>query len=100
MRFFSWIFLSRRWETDKGNLEGGIGRLANFSPMWLILFPEGTNMSRNARAASQKWSSKSGTPDLKHVLLPRSRGLQSCLQGLSTNVEWVYDCTIAYDGIK
>lgn len=56
-------------------------------------------MSRNARKASQKWSEKSGTPDLKHVILPRSRGLQTCLQGLEGSVEWLYDCTIAYEGI-
>lgn len=68
-------------------------------PMWLLLFPEGTNMSRNGRNASAKWSSKSGIPDLKHTLLPRSRGLQFCLDGLSASVQWVYDCTIAYEGI-
>ena len=66
----------------------------------LLLFPEGTNMSRNARATSQKWSKKSGIPDLKHVLLPRSRGLQCCLKGLSGSAEWLYDCTVAYDGIR
>ncbi|KAK4501177.1 hypothetical protein PRZ48_006983 [Zasmidium cellare] len=102
MKFFSWIFLSRRWETDRVIFEGGIERLADCrtpDSMWLLLFPEGTNMSRNARAASQRWSEKSGTADLKHVLLPRSRGLQCCLQGLSTTVDWLYDCTIAYDGI-
>ncbi|KAF2159893.1 hypothetical protein M409DRAFT_70776 [Zasmidium cellare ATCC 36951] len=103
MKFFSWIFLSRNWEADRVIFEGGIERLADIrtrDSMWLLLFPEGTNMSRNARAASQRWSSKSGTADLKHVLLPRSRGLQCCLQGLSSTVDWVYDCTIAYDGIR
>ena len=63
------------------------------------MFPEGTNLSPNARAKSRKWAEKSGIKDCEHVLLPRSTGLKFCLEELGNTVEWVYDCTLAYEGI-
>lgn len=36
---------------------------------------------------------------MKHGLLPRSTGLQFCLQELKTTTNWLYDCTIAYEGV-
>jgi len=37
---------------------------------------------------------------MKYTLLPRSTGLFFCLQQLQGTVEWVYDCTIAYEGTR
>lgn len=67
--------------------------------MWLLMFPEGTNLSRNGRAASVRWAKKQGIPDLEYQLIPRSTGTYFCLKGLDSTVEWVYDCTLAYDGV-
>lgn len=68
-------------------------------PMWLLLFPEGTNISTNGRAKSKAWAEKSGQKDLQHCLLPRSTGLHFCLDELKDTVEWVYDCTLTYEGV-
>lgn len=79
-----------------------MSRLADakaLDPMWLLIFPEGTNLSRNTRKASVAWAKKSGRQDFKHLLLPRTRGLQYCLEELGSTVEWVYDCTLAYSGV-
>src|SRR5436190_331164 len=35
----------------------------------------------------------------KHALLPRSTGFRFCLQNLASSVHWVYDCTLAYEGV-
>ncbi|OAL42539.1 putative acyltransferase [Pyrenochaeta sp. DS3sAY3a] len=102
MMFFSWIFLSRRWEADRHRLQHRLSRLSSskvLTPMWLLIFPEGTNLSRGTRGVSQKWATKMGIPDMKHCLLPRTRGLQLCLEELKDTVDWIYDCTIAYEGI-
>ncbi|RYO63352.1 hypothetical protein AA0113_g6085 [Alternaria arborescens] len=102
MMFFSWVFLSRRWEADRPRFEHRMSHLSNPSlqqAMWLLIFPEGTNLSGNTRGMSEKWASKMNIHDLKHVLLPRTRGLQFCLEALNPTVKWVYDCTIAYEGI-
>ncbi|KAH9845463.1 acyltransferase-domain-containing protein [Teratosphaeria destructans] len=102
MQFFSWIFLSRRWETDKERLRQSIDALSDpvqKSPMWLLIFPEGTNLSKRSMSLSQKWAAETGLAPFELTLLPRSRGLQVCIEGLRGSVDWLYDCTIAYEDI-
>ena len=110
MIMFDFIFLARHWAQDKMALKKGIDRLKlrdgevpkggdQPDPMWLMVYPEGTNLSANTRRKSAVWSAKSGIPDFEHVLLPRSTGLQYCLQELAGTVDWVYDVTVAYEGI-
>ncbi|RYD46746.1 MAG: lysophospholipid acyltransferase family protein [Verrucomicrobiaceae bacterium] len=67
--------------------------------MWLLIFPEGTNLSGVTRQKSAQWAEKTGVKDMKHQLLPRTTGLQFCLSELRQTTNWLYDCTIAYEGI-
>ncbi|KAI9892324.1 MAG: hypothetical protein M1814_001524 [Vezdaea aestivalis] len=110
MMFYDFIFLSRKWAVDETRLIRAMKHLTTLSPsrffpskvldpMWLLIFPEGTTLSRNGRNKSQAWAKKQGINDMKHLLLPRSTGLHLCLQGLRGSVDWVYDCTVAYEGI-
>lgn len=114
MQFYRFIFMARKWATDQERLRYRLqklnsqhtGPLSNSSqpnqqldPMWLLIFPEGTNLSGNTRKQSQKFADKSGIPNLRHQILPRSTGLQFCLQELKDTVGYVYDCTIAYEPI-
>ncbi|KAI9881788.1 MAG: hypothetical protein M1823_006501 [Watsoniomyces obsoletus] len=68
-------------------------------PMWLLLFPEGTNLAPDTREKSKTWAQKSGITDTQHVLLPRATGLQFCIDELKGSVDYLYDCTIAYEGV-
>ncbi|KAI8941019.1 hypothetical protein NX059_002265 [Plenodomus lindquistii] len=110
MMLFGFIFLSRKWSRDKDRFQyrlrklsarhdGPMSGTAGLDPMWLLIFPEGTNLSDNGRIASKKWADKNGIPDLRHALLPRSTGLSFCLQELRDTVEYMYDCTLAYEGV-
>ena len=110
MMFFSFVFLSRNWAHDKPRFQYRLRKLKSrhrgqkgedqvLDPMWLLLFPEGTNISKNGRAKSKAWAEKSGQADLEHCLLPRSTGLFFCLEELGDTVEWVYDCTLTYEGV-
>ncbi|KAF2720502.1 acyltransferase-domain-containing protein [Polychaeton citri CBS 116435] len=116
MMFYRFIFMARKWAKDQERLRYRLQKLntatsspldsasqatgaSQLDPMWLLIFPEGTNLSGNTRKSSVKWATKSGIQDTKHVLLPRSTGLQFCLQELRDTVEYVYDCTIGYEGI-
>ncbi|KAF2095096.1 acyltransferase-domain-containing protein [Rhizodiscina lignyota] len=109
MQFYSFIFLSRKWETDKPRIahrlqklnmtHPGPGGKRHLSPMWLLIFPEGTNASENGRKKSKSWADKTGIEDARHVLLPRSTGLQFCLEELHETVDYIYDCTMAYEGV-
>ena len=100
MQFSQFIFLKRNWEKDKVNLATHLAKLNKLAePMWLMLFPEGTNLAPSTRKASKKWAKRNELEDMKHTLLPRSTGLHFCLQELRHTVDYVYDCTIAYEGV-
>jgi 1-acyl-sn-glycerol-3-phosphate acyltransferase len=99
-QFYNFIFLSRKWEEDQRTFKSHLAKLNNPKvPMWLIIFPEGTNLSSSTREKSKKWAEKNGLKDMKHQLLPRSTGLKFCLQELRNTTDWLYDCTIAYEGV-
>jgi 1-acyl-sn-glycerol-3-phosphate acyltransferase/preprotein translocase subunit YajC len=99
-QFYNFIFLSRKWEEDERTFKKHHAKLnKKGDPMWLIIFPEGTNLSPTTREKSKKWAEKNGLQDMKHQLLPRSTGLKFCLNELKDTTDWLYDCTIAYEGI-
>ena len=100
MQFAQFIFLKRNWEQDKPGLAKHMQKLnVSKDPMWLMLFPEGTNLASCTREKSRQWANRIGVQDMKHTLLPRSTGLHFMLSELKETVEWVYDCTIAYEGV-
>jgi len=103
------IFMSRKMAIDRPRLAYRLGKLKTrltdpngnsfLRPMWLLLFPEGTNLSSNGRRKSAAWAEKSGLKDAEHLMLPRSTGMYFCLTELKGTVDYVYDCTVAYEGI-
>ena len=100
MQFAQFIFLKRKWEQDKPRMAAHLQKFNNRKdPMWLMMFPEGTNLADSTREASKKWAEKNGLDDMQHTLLPRSTGLHFILQELRKTVDYVYDCTIAYEGV-
>jgi len=110
MRFYGFIFMSRKMATDQPRLahrlqklktvhSGPLSGTSGLDPMWLLIFPEGTNLSANTRKKSVAWAEKQGIKDFQHVLLPRSTGTFFCLNELKGTVDYVYDCTVAYGGI-
>jgi len=101
--------MSRKWVSDKPRLHHRLEKLKTkrtdpvpgtrlFNPMWLLIFPEGTNLSRNTKRISDAYGEKHDIRPFKHQLLPRSTGLFFCLQQLKGTVDWVYDCTVGYEG--
>ncbi|KAL2040009.1 hypothetical protein N7G274_007412 [Stereocaulon virgatum] len=104
LRFAGFVFMSRKMKKDGPRLTRRLNQLTRrgpngLAPMWLMMFPEGTNLSRNGRAKSVKWAGKQGIPDLQYQLIPRSTGTYFCLKALEGTLDWVYDCTLAYDGV-
>ncbi|KAL5334553.1 hypothetical protein BJX70DRAFT_391322 [Aspergillus crustosus] len=109
MIFYGFIFMARKWLSDKPRLQHRLEKLKTqhigsdsgapkFDPMWLLIFPEGTNLSINTKRRSDAFGEKNSFPPLRHEVLPRSTGLFFCLQQLRGTVDWVYDCTVGYEG--
>ncbi|KAK8097065.1 acyltransferase [Apiospora kogelbergensis] len=79
--FFSFIFMSRKMAVDRPRLAHRLQKLKTkhvgpdgndyLNPMWLLLFPEGTNLSDNGRVKSGLWADKIGVKDMAHLMLPR-----------------------------
>ncbi|CAH8258203.1 unnamed protein product [Arabidopsis lyrata] len=65
-------------------------------PLWLALFPEGTDFTEEKCKRSQKFAAEVGLPALSNVLLPKTRGFGVCLEVLHNSLDAVYDLTIAY----
>jgi 1-acyl-sn-glycerol-3-phosphate acyltransferase len=87
MQMSQFIFLKRNWEKDKPHMADALEKLNKAAePMWLMLFPEGTNLAPDTREKSAKWAAKNSMKDMMHTLLPRSTGLQFCLQQLAGTV--------------
>ncbi|KAF9903149.1 hypothetical protein EC991_004132 [Linnemannia zychae] len=100
MRFFDFILLKRNdWAHDKRAIEGNLDRVNPKDPLWLVVFPEGTVVSRGTRKRSTAFAEKAGLTDHKHVLLPRTSGLFVCINKLRGSVDYLYDATVGYSGI-
>lgn len=100
MANFNFIFMSRKWADDKENMRvhfEGLNKLQ--APVWLTMFPEGTNTSHNGTNNSNKFAAKMNKKPTKHVLLPRTTGLRYAIENLAPTVDYLYDCTLAYEGV-
>ncbi|CAO3632226.1 unnamed protein product [Cunninghamella blakesleeana] len=101
MQLIDFIFMKRRLVDDKDNIIRNLERSKKGNwPMWLVLFPEGTVISKEMREKSQAFAQKNNMEDNLYTLLPRSTGLQLCANTLGDSVEWMYDLTIGYPGIE
>jgi 1-acyl-sn-glycerol-3-phosphate acyltransferase len=123
MSCYEFIFLTRKWDKDRGIMDTqleridanarGMGPANGFEspfpkgnditkswPYQLIIYPEGTNMSANTRSKTQIYAEKAGKKPFKHVLLPRITGLRYSLLKLQGTLDEVYDITVGYSGVK
>ena len=62
----------------------------------MVVFPEGTRYCDKTLEKSRKFSADNGLPAYEHVLIPRLKALQLCVEELREACSAVYDVTIAY----
>ncbi|KAG8377726.1 hypothetical protein BUALT_Bualt08G0062700 [Buddleja alternifolia] len=95
--FLEFIPVERKWEVDETVIRQLLSTFTDpHDPLWLALFPEGTDYSEEKCVKSQKFADENGFPVLEHVLLPKTRGFHACLEILRGSFDAVYDVTIAY----
>ncbi|XP_044474426.1 probable 1-acyl-sn-glycerol-3-phosphate acyltransferase 4 [Mangifera indica] len=91
------ISVERKWETDEPLMHQILSTFKNpQDPLWLAIFPEGTDFTEEKCERSQKFAAEVGLPMLTNVLLPKTRGFCVCLETLRDSLDAVYDVTIAY----
>lgn len=101
---FGWSFhilefipVERKWEADESVMRHMLSTFKDpQDPLWLALFPEGTDFTEQKCLRSQKYAAEHGLPILKNVLLPKTKGFCACLQQLRGSLNAVYDVTIGY----
>ncbi|CAG7675290.1 unnamed protein product [Allacma fusca] len=92
------VFLERNWEKDKVSLGGQLAKLAAYpNPYWVVLFPEGTRYTKDKHKISMEVARSKGLPELKHHLLPRTRGFVASIPHLRKTMPAVYDVTVAFN---
>ncbi|KAL6504665.1 1-acyl-sn-glycerol-3-phosphate acyltransferase 4 [Orobanche hederae] len=95
---FGWGFhvlefipVERKWEVDESIMRQMLSTFADQrDPLWLSVFPEGTDYTEQKCIKSQKFAIENGLPVLKNVLLPKTRGFISCLEILRDSLDAAY----------
>ncbi|XP_018577240.1 1-acyl-sn-glycerol-3-phosphate acyltransferase delta isoform X2 [Anoplophora glabripennis] len=91
------VFLERSFDKDKEIINKQIIELAEHpDPIWLLLFPEGTRFTPKKHEASLEFARKNNLPELKHHLLPRTRGFIASLPSMKGKVPAIYDIELAF----
>ncbi|XP_077977007.1 1-acyl-sn-glycerol-3-phosphate acyltransferase gamma-like isoform X1 [Glandiceps talaboti] len=89
------IFLRRDWTRDKPYLIKSLKILAEY-PLncWILLFCEGTRFTEEKKIKSNEVARQKGLPELKHHLLPRTKGFIVVMEAFKGKVPAIYDCTL------
>ncbi|KAF8405164.1 hypothetical protein HHK36_010063 [Tetracentron sinense] len=91
------ISVERRWEVDESTMRQMLSTFKDpQDPLWLAVFPEGTDYTEQKCIRSQKFAAENGLPVLKNVLLPKTKGFCACMEVLRSSLDAVYDITIGY----
>lgn len=101
MRLLNFIFLHRNWELDRQDFGRRLTRLVYEDlPFSLVIFPEGTTLSKDAIEKSVLFAAKRNLPVPTYTLVPRVTGMQFALNRLGSHICGVFDLTIGYSGTK
>ncbi|CAG7666138.1 unnamed protein product, partial [Allacma fusca] len=95
------VFLERNWEKDQMILGRQLTKFTEYpDPYWITLFPEGTRFSEEKHRISMEVARSKGIPELKHLLLPRTRGFIASIPPLRKAIPAVYDVVVAFNPNK
>ncbi len=99
MLFLDCLFIKRNWAADKAGIKRVFKGLREGKvPAWIVSFAEGTRFTPAKQKRSVEFAKKRGRPELRHVLLPRTKGVIATLEGLGDHTHAVYNITIGYHG--
>ena len=99
MQMNGFLYITRRWEEDKGRLSRTLDYLVALQRRTqLLIFPEGTDLTTSSKEKSDRYATKNGLPMYYHTLHPKTTGFSYLASYLkrASYLDAVYDLTIAY----
>ena len=97
MIFLDFVFLKRRWMSDRRRIKANFERIHRENiPLWLNIFPEGTRFTALKMLDAQKTARHYKLASCDHVLVPFAKAFETSILALSNKVAAVYDVTIGY----
>jgi lysophosphatidic acid acyltransferase/lysophosphatidylinositol acyltransferase len=95
------IFIHRKWETDKKLLVESLDKILVDYPEGhffnILMFCEGTRFTADKHAESMKVAREKNLPELKHHLLPRTKGFSLLAKGAAGRIGAIYDLTVGIE---
>lgn len=99
MQMNGFLYITRRWQEDQGRLSRTLDYLiALDNRTQLLIFPEGTDLTKSSKEKSDKYAAEHYLPRHKYTLHPKTTGFAYLVQHLqrASYLDAVYDLTIAY----
>ncbi|KAH9599387.1 Phospholipid/glycerol acyltransferase [Trypanosoma melophagium] len=97
MQFFRYIFLTRKWTQDEERMREMIELYKSSGGSTILIFPEGTDLSKSNVEKSNAYAAQNGLPIFHHVLNPRTTGFLAMKNMIGVeNIEEIIDVTMGY----
>ena len=90
------IYLKRDWEKDRLHLLQSLASLMDHCPLLLLIFPEGTTISKETLQSANEFQKSRGLPLTKHSLQPKATGLFAMVQSMDSYLDGIYDLTLVF----
>ncbi|XP_065214672.1 lysocardiolipin acyltransferase 1-like [Planococcus citri] len=102
MQVANCIYLQRKWENDRITMKKQMEFFHDIGlEFQILLFPEGTDLTKNSLDKSNEFAKKNNLPPYTQVLHPRTTGftfLVDTMRSKKLNINAIYDVTLAYSG--
>lgn len=93
------IYVKRSARFNEGKMRSTLQSYVNAgTPMYLVIFPEGTRYNSKVLSASQAFAAQRGLPVLKYVLTPRIKATYVAFDSMKNYLDAIYDVTVVYEG--
>ncbi|CAH1792687.1 unnamed protein product [Owenia fusiformis] len=99
MQCAAYIFINRKWETDKTILTTILNYFRDLGHNTMILiFPEGTDLTERTKKKSDEFAEKNNWEKYDHVLHPRTTGFTFLAELMRKDgmLDAIYDITVGY----
>lgn len=102
MQSLRYVFLERNWNADKDRITACIKSLQRDGTISMLLYPEGTDLSKSNRKKSHEYAREKGLQQYQNVLHPKRRGFVHIYNTMSEGQEplMMWDLTVGYEGIS